>query len=158
MESRKEHNFRKLIQKAGAEKPSSEFSAILMQKIHAEAEINAVQDLSLEYLLKSQTPLANPSQAFSQQVMNSVLDPQPVKEPKIISSFAWYLIAAAFVIIASYTISSGPSPGIDQPSIFATLLKKASGVPSVYPLTIFAGSILVLIDYLLRQKVRSFKD
>lgn len=157
MESKKEHIFRKLMHQAGVEKPSSEFSSVLMKRINAEAEMSDIKEEAMAILLKSQTSLDVPSQGFNHRVMNSLLTSQPIKEPKIISNFTWLIITVllvAILLFALYSGSLGNSPQSNFPSNFG---KSLNAIPSVYPLSIFAGGMLLLLDYLLRQKVRSSK-
>lgn len=155
MESKKEHIFRKLIHQGGVEKPSSEFSSVLMKRINAEAEMSDIKEETMAFLLKSQASLEMPSQGFNQRVMNGLLTTEPLKEPKIISNFTWCTIAVVLVVtllFALYFGSPGSSPQLNFPS---NLGKSLNAIPSVYPLSIFAGGMLLLLDYLLRQKVRS---
>ncbi|NBA87895.1 hypothetical protein GVN16_19150 [Emticicia sp. CRIBPO] len=154
---KKEERFRKLIQKAEPDKPSSGFSAMVMQQIEAEAVTAQSREVALDLLLKQQTVTIAPL-SFGEDVMQKVLAPKPAPKTVSINKVAWYSVAIACMILITLAFLPGaPSPEIvphtPHPGFFAIIAPKLGAIPMVYPITFFALGMLVGMDYLLRRKL-----
>jgi hypothetical protein len=155
MEDKQENKFRKLIQKAGTEKPGGNFSRLVMKTVYEEAERELAKEAALRALLQRQPPVETPSVAFRQNVMNQVWAASQKKEEEIISKRIWYLIGAAVVLISLVGyLTYSPAVTPEKPAYFSFLSgipESFHALPIVYPITLIALSGLIFLDYLLRQ-------
>ncbi|GAB3175440.1 hypothetical protein [Telluribacter humicola] len=150
-------NFKKLIQQAGPDQPATDFTDRLMSAVRAEAE----QDIALHTLLRQTTP-EQPSAALAQRIMAQVEATAPKPVEPIISKKAGYLIAACFALLVVGNLLVSPSPEL-QPSAsafweqtgsaFSGFTQAIARVPVLYPLTLIATCMLLLLDYFIRQRV-----
>jgi hypothetical protein len=155
----KEDKLKKLIQSVEPDKPTDDFTAILMQKIDAQESF--VTNPALDALLEKHL-IEVPSIDFMQKVMMGVerLDKKAVYEP-IISKKVWYGfgIAASLIITLisvfgkSGQTSSTPLPlanGINQ--VTGKIILQINALPTLVLACLFAISSLVLIEYFLSNR------
>ncbi|MBN8824698.1 MULTISPECIES: hypothetical protein [unclassified Spirosoma] len=159
MENENEDNFRKLIQKAQPEKPGAAFTNAIMQRVQAASELDSAKEAALIQLLQSHTLVETPSANFSRRVMNQLTVRQSKPLEPIISTRVWYMIAASLlcvVVSCLLLLSSGSSQptssGLDQ--LLSGFDGTLNALPIQYALTIFAVSVLMVTDYILRQNRR----
>jgi len=152
----------KCIRSIEPDRPASNFTELVMDDIKAEILNEVVINPSLKSLLQ-QTGVEKPNANFTHRVMTQieVIDHKNAYQP-IISKKAWYQIAAAaavLIVSLGFSGQASESPqivtryfigvGNGVSSIFSGIYT----VPSVYLLTVIAISVLLLIDYFVRDKI-----
>ncbi|WP_020597078.1 hypothetical protein [Spirosoma panaciterrae] len=159
MEDEKDDRFRKLIKRAEPDKPGADFTNAIMKLVQAESELDSAKEAALIQLLQSHTLVEKPSANFSRRVMNQVMASSSKPLEPIISTRVWYMVAASLLFIILFCIlliPSGPtqhtSSGLD--SFLSSFEGTLDALPISYPLTIFAMSVLMVTDYVLRQNRR----
>ncbi|WP_221393996.1 hypothetical protein [Dyadobacter sp. NIV53] len=168
MEDSKEDILKKLIQKAGTETPSQDFTESVMLFVGQET---IILNTELKNLLQ-ESILEKPSADFMSKVMAGIPCREQVTNRKlavepIIGRNIWYLVAAVTVTLIAfllfcYQATSGlqntPSQttGIDK--AFLLISSNITTIPSFYSASLIAISSLLLMDYFLRNKIlkRSF--
>ena len=157
MEKKKDDIFKNLIQKAGTENPSADFTNSVMKMIKRDAVQELVKEDSLRSLLQGNVFIEKPSSSFNRNVMRKVMPVKTKVEP-IISRSAWFLIAASVVItILCYSMAVEPTDGIQTSSraglTMSGVIIKIESLPLIYPATIFGLAVLMLADYYVRERL-----
>ena len=162
MEKDEEHNFRKLIQKAGEEKAPLYFTSNVLRSVQVAAVRQEETENRLAQLLR-QNMVETTSVSFNENVI-AKLEAYPSKtEQPIISKKVWYLIAACFAGLIVWSFASQTSDVAQQNSGFVSgvdelilgAIPKISLIPIQYQLTFVAVAGLLLLDNLIRQKLVS---
>lgn len=158
MENSKDDLFKKLIQEAGIETPSSGFTEFVMYGVQLEIQNGMVVNSELKALLQ-QNAIEKPSTNFMANVMFEVEVPvYKIAAEPIINKKIWYWIAAAsfallafvgFYYQASGEVQNAPTHNPDH--IFDLISYNISAMPAVYSLSLIAFASLLLIDYFLRN-------
>lgn len=156
MEDEKEDRFKRLIQKGGLDKPGADFTNAILKRVEVELELDTVNEAALFQLLQAHTLVEKPSAAFNRRVMNQLVVSQPKPLAPIIRPSVWYMVTASLlsiVLLCVCLLHSGPvQPKSSDLDRFLSGMEGAlDALPISYPLTIFAVSILMGIDYFLRR-------
>ncbi|WP_338873816.1 hypothetical protein WBJ53_31530 [Spirosoma sp. SC4-14] len=158
MENEKEDRFRRLIQKAGPDKPGNDFTNALMKRVQAESELDLANEASLIQLFQAHTLIEKPSTAFNRRVMNQLVISQSKPLAPIIRPRIWYMMVATLVLIVLFCVLlfpvSPPQPtssGLDR--FLSSVERSLEALPISYPLTLFAVSVLMVVDYFLRPNL-----
>jgi hypothetical protein len=157
MANKKRDPLKSLIQKVELDKPSLNFTGLVMDEVRAQKE--AVVSPALKSLLE-RTGIENVSIEFTQTVMARVetLDFHATYKP-IISKKVWLIITSAIVFLGFYLGFSEPTQKsadgltpyfIDFGNALNTFLTSVNSVPSPYLITVISLSGLLVTDYLLR--------
>lgn len=157
MSNKKRDPLKSLIRKVEPDKPSLNFTSLVMQEVKAqkEAAINPV----LKALLK-RNGIEKPSKEFTQSVLAHVeaRDFQTT-DKSIISKKAWLIIISGIVFLVLYlglSEQTPMSPGgltlyfIDIGSALSTLLTSVNSISLLYPITVISLSGLLVADYVIR--------
>ncbi|WP_460934947.1 hypothetical protein [Spirosoma humi] len=158
MEDERENRFRRLVQKAGPDKPGADFTRAIMKRVEAESELDAVREAALIQLLQAHTLVEKPSAAFTRRVLQQVVVSQPKPLAPIIRPSVWYMVAASLLLIVLFCVLLLPAaPAQPTPSDLDRFLSGLEGtldaLPVSYPLTICAVSVLLVVDYSVRQNL-----
>jgi hypothetical protein len=162
MARNKRNELKSLIQKVELDKPSHDFTGLIMEEVKAQKE--AVINPALKSLLK-RNGIEMPSIDFTQNIMTlvEVHDFQPTYKP-IISKKVWFIIisvVAFFVLHLSSSEQTLKSPyGLTTYFIrignkLNAILTNVNSVPSLYLITFISLSALLVMDYLLRIRSQS---
>ncbi|AUD03238.1 hypothetical protein [Spirosoma pollinicola] len=158
MENKQEDSFKKLMQRVEPDKPGADFVNAIMKRVQVESELDPAKEAALIQLLQAHTLAEKPSTDFSRRVMNQLTVSPPKPLAPIIRPGVWYMMAASvlFIILSCVLLlPSGPvqpaSSGLDH--FLSGLAGTLDALPISYPLTIFAVSILVVVDYILRRNL-----
>jgi hypothetical protein len=160
--NKKNDVLKSLIQKVELDKPTPNFTALVMEEVAAQNEI--VINPALKSLLK-RNGIEKPSVGFTHSIMSQVegCDFKPAYKP-IISKKAWRIIIAAavfFFLCLGYSEHASTSPGgltpyfINIGNTLNTIFTKVNSVPSLYLITFISLSALLVLDYLLRIRGQS---
>ncbi len=159
----KENRLKVLIQKSGINKPSPDFTATVMQEVMAKEE--AAINPALKSLLKQNADLTI-SPEFTDQVMMKIEAHELKSAQPIISKSAWYIAAAAMMILVLYiglseqsTKDSGnltPYLNIMGQSV-TSLFSAVSSISPLYGIVLISIGGLILLDYLLKVKAPDHK-
>lgn len=172
MGQKRDDTFRKLIQEAVTDKPSPDFTKMVMSVVQAENQEELVLNPGLKSLLQQSAIVEKPGHDFLLRVMSQAEVQQIVRAPvsvakPIISSRFWYIVSAACVALICLTGFVYYDEIIDSETVVhATLPDKfltsvTSGIlsmPSVYSFSLIALGVLLLIDYMLRTKFKFAKN
>jgi len=161
MTKKRDDILKKCIRSVEPDRPASNFTQSVMNEIQAGVQNEVVVNPTLKSLLQ-QTGLEETPAHFTHSIMSQI-EVSNLKNgyPPIISKKAWYRIAAAVAVLLvslGFSEQASKSPQIVAPyfiglgnelsAIFSGIYR----VPSVYPLTVIAISVLLLIDYFVRSK------
>ncbi|UFH57203.1 hypothetical protein [Spirosoma sp. KNUC1025] len=159
MKDEKEDRFRRLIQKVGPDKPGADFTDAIMKRVQAESEMDLAREATLIQLFQSHPLVEKPSAAFSRRVMNQIVVSQPKPFEPIIRPGVWYMVAASLLIIILSCVFLFPSgavhhapSGLDR--FLFSIERTLDALPLSYPLTLFAVSGLMALDYFLRRNLK----
>lgn len=172
MEQENEDKFRKLIQEAGAEIPSPDFTRVVMSGVRTSNQEETVLNHALQSLLQHSGVIEKPGHDFLLRVMSQAEVQQVVLPPvsvakAIISSRIWYILSAACAAIICLTgIFFYHETGSLETTVAVTATDQfftsvATGIlamPSVYTASLSALGILLLADYLLRNRFHLLKN
>ena len=162
MTNKKRDPLKSLIQKVELDKPSVNFTRVVMEEVRAQKE--AVVNPALKSLLK-RNGIEDLSIDFTQNVMAQVeksdfhTSHQPIVPKKV-----WLIIISAIFCLGLYlgfAEQSSKSPDgltryfLDIGNAMTTLLTGVNFVPRVYLITIISLSGLLVTDYLLRNRSRN---
>lgn len=162
MTKNKDDILKKCIRSVEPDKPASNFTEMVMNEIQAEVQNEVVINPALKSLLQ-QIAVEIPSSDFTQTIMSQVEIIDRKQEP-IIRKNAWYMIGTAVAVLIGllgFSEQASKSPQILTLSVvgmgneLSTIFSGISTVPSVYLLTVISISVLLLIDYFLRERVFS---
>lgn len=158
MKDDQEDNFKRLIQKVGPDKPGADFTDAIMKQVQDVSELDLAREAALIQLLQSHPLAEKPSADFSRRVMNQVVVSQPKPLVPIIRLSVWYMLAAALLLIVLFGVlllPSGPAhPASSELDRFLYGIEGTlNALPISYPLTIFAVSVLMIVDYFLRRNL-----
>ncbi|GAB3795062.1 hypothetical protein GCM10028819_10470 [Spirosoma humi] len=129
-----------------------------MKRVEAESELDAVREAALIQLLQAHTLVEKPSAAFTRRVLQQVVVSQPKPLAPIIRPSVWYMVAASLLLIVLFCVLLLPAaPAQPTPSDLDRFLSGLEGtldaLPVSYPLTICAVSVLLVVDYSVRQNL-----
>ncbi|MBX2953689.1 MAG: hypothetical protein KF870_14395 [Leadbetterella sp.] len=131
------------------DRPAADFSSAVMKSVHSEAELDAVRAASLEQLLQ-RLPADTASAAFSEKVMQKIsvsAEPRPLLG--LWGRVAIAAFALMFWVTGHYFSSSEAFFGPATRQLFAI---PSVGISPVYALSILGMGLLLLLDYVLRQR------
>lgn len=158
MASRKEILI-KLIKAIEMEKPSKNFTPIVMREIEVETSREVIINPALQSILQVTGP-PNLHVDFTGKVMAKLQRPLPLKTVRpLISRNAWVTIAVAFGALVIWL--GFRKPALATQGLTSYLLKVGNSITdaisnlddgSVYVATLIAAGGLVVIDYLLKVK------
>lgn len=158
MKDEQEDSFRKLMQRVEPDKPGADFVNAIMKRVQAELELDPAKEAALIQLLQAHTLVEKPSTDFSRRVMNQLTVSPPKPLAPIIRPGVWYIMAASVLFIVLFCVlllPSGPaqptSSGLDR--FLSGVAGTLDALPINYPLTIFAVSVLMVVDYFLRRNL-----
>jgi hypothetical protein len=165
MTDKKRDPLKSLIQKVELDKPSVNFTRVVMEEVKAQKE--AVVNPALKSLLK-RNGIDDLAIDFTQNVMAKVgmRDFHASRQP-IISKKVWFIIISAILFLGLYlgfAEQSSNSPDgpigyfIDIGNAVTTLLARVNFVPRVYLITVISLSSLLVADYVLRKKSQEAKS
>lgn len=157
MEEDQEALFRKLLKNQETEKPGSDFTGTVMKMVQTQAVQEAAEEMKLVLLLNTSALTEIPSKDFNAAIMGRILVPETVKTEAIISGKAWCMIAASLLLIIFCSflfLAPGSAPAAPTATELAMsgVYEKINTLPVVYPITFFTMGLLMVADYLLRQK------
>ena len=157
MEEDQEALFRKLLKNQETEKPGSDFTGKVMKMVQAEALQEAANEIKLVHLLNTPALTEIPSKDFNAAIMGRILVPEVVKAEAIISGKAWLMIAASLLLIIFCSVlalapTTAPATPAAADLALSGVYEKINTLPVVYPITFFTMGLLMVVDYLLRQK------
>jgi hypothetical protein len=172
MGQERDDTFRKLMQEAGTDKPSADFTKIVMSVVQTEYQAEQVLNPGLKSLLQESAIVEKPGHDFLLRVMSQAEVQQIVRAPvsvakPIISSRFWYIVSAACVALICLTGFFYNEELIYSDTVAHTTLADkfvtsvVSGIlsmPSVYSFSLIALGVLVLIDYTLRTNFNLAKN
>jgi hypothetical protein len=161
MATRKDDRLKRLIQTLEPDKPAPDFIGRVMQEIRMEQqeELNP----ALKAVLQGNV-VEKPTVDFTSVVIAQIaaMDQQLAERP-IISKRAWYAIAAFVVgVMVAIGFTSGTAslpPNSATLSIgrignsLTVFFVQVKAIPPLYILTFIAISLLLLLDYLLKEKM-----
>lgn len=157
---------KKLIQRAGSETPSPDFTEFVMSSVKLGAQHEFVANAELRFVLQ-QSAIENPPANFLLRVMSQV-EVQQISVPSrivtkpIISRRMWYTVASACIALVGllgvyyqvYGLESTVSSKVTlTDKAFSIVASGLSMMPSMYTLSLIAVGGLLLIDYFLRNRV-----
>ena len=162
MERKKNDILKKLIQKIELDEPPVNFTESVMKEVRVEASQEVVINAGLKSLLKRHA-VEKPATDFTNDIMIQVksLESKTTYKP-IITKKAWQIIFTALVcsgtgLIFSDSPSTAPngltSYFVKFGDVLNTIFVDAN--VSLYLTTIFSTGVLLLVDYLLKVKVRA---
>ena len=160
MEKDKEDIFRKLIQQAGPDKTSPDFTGMLMKNIQIEAKQAFEREAVLETILTKLQP-ETPSLLFQKTIMAQIAMSEKKSEQPIISRKVWYLVAATVLLVIGFCLT-GQSDTAEQRTpdflretnnVLAVFSSSVGVLPVIYPIAMFALSILLFADYFVRYRL-----
>ena len=144
-----------LIQRAGLDKPASDFTSIVMKEIMTEEE--AAINPALQSLLKRSGTETLPVD-FTQRVIMQIEAYEFKTAQPIISRKVWYISAVAVLLLVIYIGLSGQTStdpgglstyvGIIGNSL-ASFFTTVSSIPTLYTILFISVGALVLLDYFL---------
>lgn len=160
MEKEIEDSFRKLIQQTGPDKTGPDFTAILMKNIQMETEQALERAAVLETILTKLQP-ETPSPLFRKTIMAQIALAEKKAEQPIVSRKVWYLVAAAAVLIIGFcglgqsagAVAGTPDVFRDTNNILMRFSSRVGVLPVIYPIAMFALSILLFADYFVRYRL-----
>jgi len=156
----------KLIQRAGPEIPSPDFTDLVMNAVKLDLQKEYVFNTELKVVLQK-SAIEKPSADFLLRVMSQVEVQQMaipfklVAEP-IITRRMWYTVAAACVALVSflgicYKLFGEPSVAASKVTLtdkaVSVIASGITSMPPIYSLSLIAISGLLLMDYFLRSRV-----
>lgn len=152
IEESNEESFRKLLREAIPEQPSLDFTGLVMRQVQEEV---ALRRLLQEHMLES------PSSAFSQIILTQLQPERPAVQYKpVISRKGWYGIAAmlaAIITACGFVPASGSTsaltPYLNMIPHGQALTEQLKSIPQLYPLTLIGLTGLMVMDYLLRNRL-----
>lgn len=142
---KKEQKLKELIRNSEPDKVTADFTAVIMKQVCAETEKEAV----LENLLRLQ-PADTAPEGLTGNVMKRIT--VPPKPAPIISGRGWAGIAACFALVIWWVTGTHDVQNAANPATLTAVAEKLNTIPLVYPLTAFAVGVLVLLDYLVRNR------
>lgn len=169
MAKKKDDIIKKLIQNLDPESPSTNFTDKVMGKVNTAIENEVLLDKAMKSVLQ-RNALEKPSIDFTKNVM-AQLEPSTSTEPykPVISKKAWFFIAAATVfLLSTLNFSESQSESILNVSkyldVFSNSLSSTLNktpelslpslpqIPQILSLCIIGLSLLLLLDFSLRNK------
>jgi hypothetical protein len=161
MKGKKADILKKLLQKTELDKAPDSFTASVMEEIVSQNEV--VVNPALQMLLK-RNGVEKPSLNFTDDVMTQVvLEASSAYQP-IISKKAWGRISVAivlFVLVLAFTGRNQTSPGglspyfINTGNAISKFFSNLDSLPSLFMITFFSMGVLLVMDYVLRDRGRS---
>jgi hypothetical protein len=157
-EDQSEHRLKQLIQQSGTDKPSPDFTAIIMEEVMAQEEI-VINPILKSILKRNDRPVLTTD--FTRQVMVQIETHQLNKPQPIISRRTWYTAAAALILLISYIVFFGQptsvSGGVSTYLVITgnginSLFKMISSIQPLYAITFVSLSALVVLDYFLKSR------
>lgn len=156
----KEDIFRKLIQQAGPDKTSPDFTGMLMENIQIEAEQALEREAVLETILLKLQP-ESPSPLFQKAIMAQIAMSEKKSEEPIISRKVWYLVAATVLLVIGFCVTGQSDTAVEATpdvlretnNILASFSSRIVVLPVIYPIAMFALSILLFADYFVRYRL-----
>lgn len=165
MANKKRDPLKSLIRKVDLDKPSLNFTAMVMEEVMAQKE--AVINPELKSLLK-RNGLESASIDFTQTVMAQVrVSDFHTTNKSIITKKVWFIIIAALVFLVLYLGFSEQTPTptvgltpyfIDIGNTLSTILTNVNSMSSLYLVTVISLSGLLVTDYLLRIRSQGPKS
>ena len=157
MEEDQEALFRKLLKNQEPENPGSDFTGTVMKMVQIQAVQETAKEMKLIHLLNTSALAEVPSKDFNAAIMGRILVPKAVKSDAIISRKAWLMIAASFLLIIFCSVlalapATAPAAPTATDLAMSGVFEKINTLPVVYPITFFTMGLLMVADYLLRQK------
>src|SRR4051812_17151041 len=158
MPSKKRDELKSLIQKVELDKPSLNFTDLVMEEIKSpEPVINP----ALKILLK-RNGIENLSMDFTHRIITQVEghDFRTTFAP-IVTRKAWFIILSAISVFVLYLVLSKPTVGglthyfVDIGNALNIILTNVYSIPSLFLITIISMGTLMLMDYLLRIRNQS---
>ncbi|MDJ0646544.1 MAG: hypothetical protein QNJ57_11230 [Flavobacteriaceae bacterium] len=169
MNKRKQQNIENLLRRSQADEAPKGFTAKVMEEVTMLSDEALLKDPKMASLLKNAV-LKRPSEEFSDVVMTKVAAEMTSNYQPIISKRIWIIISSAIIAFISYVLFIAvPS---DSPSLFDKAfpyLEKTQStieftrsamqnfiqnfqVSSILTLSLLTLTILVVIDFLSRQR------
>jgi hypothetical protein len=160
MDNNKEDIFKKLIQKAGTDTIHSDFTGRVMKNIQMESEQELIRLAALEAILISLKP-EKPSPVFQKKIMAEIACAGRKAEQPIISRKVWYLVAATLTLVIGFCVGiQSDTDGQHTADVFgrttnvlAAFSSRVEVLPIIYPVAVFALSILLFADYVVRDRL-----
>lgn len=161
MEKSKDDILKQIIQKAGPESPSSDFTEFVMHSLQVEFQKEVILNPELKTLLQKNA-LEKPSADFLMTVMSQVKAPVPqIVATPIISKKVWYMVVAASIVLftllgfyysAVGEVQSNSTRISNLEKIFFFVSTNVTAISSFYSTSLIAISGLLMTDYFLRDK------
>jgi hypothetical protein len=161
MKGKKADILKKLIHKTELDKAPDSFTAAVMEEIVSQNEV--VANPALQMLLK-RNGVEKPSLNFTDDVMTQVVKGASSSYEPIIRKKTWGRISVAiviFVLVLAFTGRNQTSPGGLSPYFINTgnainkLFSTLESLPSLFMITLFSMGVLLVMDYVLRERGRT---
>jgi hypothetical protein len=161
---KKKNDLKALLQRCGPEKPPPDFTVIVMNEVTEVAD-RVFPGVQLQSLVKHAAG-ETLSTGFTANVMNKLETPSLHKAYKpLFTPRLWWTTLTATVLVlflASTTLESYDSPQGLTPYLIRfgnTIVTNLSNdVSSTYVITLVCVCSLMVLDYLLKNKMRSARD